>query len=125
MPLRNVINEICRHQLTYKIPPINSFDQFYNHIEDDAFQKLHFTHNGTQFYQDRFTAEDDSKAVIFANADIIEQVSYSNLMYIDASFKIDTSEDFKYQLMTVLVWIDDSVSKKVIFFFALIVQEFL
>ncbi|XP_018566110.1 uncharacterized protein LOC108907076 isoform X2 [Anoplophora glabripennis] len=108
VPLRNVINEICRHQLTYKIPPINSFDQFYNHVEDDAFQKLHFTHNGVQFYQERFTAEDDCKAVVFANADIVEQVSYGNLMYIDASFKIDTTEEFKYQLVTVLVWIEDS-----------------
>ncbi|KAJ8922979.1 hypothetical protein NQ315_001527, partial [Exocentrus adspersus] len=108
VPLRNVINEICRHQLTCKPPPMSSFEQFYNSIEDDTFQKLHFTHNGVQFYQERFTAADGARAVVFANVDIIEQVSHSNLMYIDASFKIDTGENFKYQLMTVLVWIDDS-----------------
>ncbi|KAJ8948023.1 hypothetical protein NQ318_003356 [Aromia moschata] len=79
---------------------INSFEQFYDHIEEDAFQKLHFTHNGRQFYQEKFIGDDDSRAIVFANGDIIAQVWHSNLMYVDASFKIDTNEEFKYQLVT-------------------------
>lgn len=110
VPLKNVINEICRNQLSYKIPPIHSFEQFYESIEDDNFQKLQFTHNGKQFYRDKFTTEDNSKAIIFAHKNTIDRVSDSQLMYVDASFRIDTNEKFKYQLVTVLVWVEDSVS---------------
>ncbi|XP_044758768.1 uncharacterized protein LOC123316650 [Coccinella septempunctata] len=109
VPLRSLINEICKHQLTQKVPPVNSFDDFYNIIEDDALQKFQFTFSGKQFYQERFTVEEEgTKAVVFANVDTIKKVSNSKLMYVDASFRIDTCENFNYQLVTVLVWIDDS-----------------
>lgn len=91
------------------MPQISSFEEFYDKIEEAIFQKLHYTSTNKQFYQEKFSAEDGSLAVIFCNPDIIEEVSSSKLMYVDASFKIDTTEDFKYQLVTVLVWIDDSV----------------
>lgn len=109
VPIRNVINEICRYQFsTGKQPQITSFQQFYDRIETDDFEKLHFTHSGQQFYQDKFTTDDGSFALVFCNAAILEQISDSEIMYVDASFKIDTEEDFKYQLVTVLVWLDDS-----------------
>ncbi|XP_025837118.1 uncharacterized protein LOC108735060 isoform X2 [Agrilus planipennis] len=108
VPLRNVINEVCRHQLAQKTPPINSFEDFYKHIEKDYFEKLHFTHSNQQFYQEKFHSDDGGMAIVFANSDVIQQLSDSKIMYVDASFKIDTHEDFKYQLVTVLVWIDDS-----------------
>ncbi|CAG9865450.1 unnamed protein product [Phyllotreta striolata] len=108
IPLRNVINEICRHQFNHKLVPITSFDVLYNYIEDDSFQKYQFTLEGTQFYQERFSTEDNAKAIVFANLDIIEEMSDSDLMYIDASFRIETNEPFSYQLVTVLVWIDES-----------------
>lgn len=109
VPLRSLINEICKHQLTQKIPHVESFNDFYNVIEDDALQKFQFTFTGKQFYQERFSVEEEgTKAVVFANVDTIKNVSNSKLMYVDASFRIDTSENFNYQLVTVLVWIDDS-----------------
>lgn len=108
IPLRNVINEICSHQVSYKTKTIKSFDDLYNYIEDDAFYKLQFTNFGAQFYQEKFTAEDNAKAIVFANANTIELMSESDLMYIDASFRIETEESFSYQLVTVLVWADDS-----------------
>lgn len=110
MPLRNVIHEICRHQLSHKPPVISTFDQFYDKIEDDIYKKLHFTHGSKQFYQEKFEAEDDSKAIVFANCETIEEVSYSKLMYVDASFRIDSTDQFKYQLVTILVWVEESVS---------------
>lgn len=108
IPLRNVINEICRHQFNHKLIPITSFDILCNHIEDDAYQKFQFTLEGAQFYQEKFTAEDNAKAIVFANLDTIEEMSDSELMYIDASFKIESGESFAYQLVTVLVWIEES-----------------
>ncbi|KAL3274269.1 hypothetical protein HHI36_015678 [Cryptolaemus montrouzieri] len=109
VPLRHLINEICKHQLTQKMPSIKSFDDFYNLIEDDSLQKFQFTYSGNQFYQERFTVKDEgTKAVIFANVETIKKVSQSKLMYVDASFRIDTGENFSYQLVTVLVWMDDS-----------------
>lgn len=110
VPLKNVINEICRHQLTYKLPVIQSFSQFFDLIEEDNFQKLQFTQNGKQFYQEKFTTAQNAQAIVFGNKDIIDQVSETQLMYVDASFRIDTSEDFKYHLITVLVWMENSVS---------------
>lgn len=74
------------------------------------FERLHFTHNGHQFYQERFATDDGGLALVFCNTAILDQVSESIIMYVDASFKIETEEDFKYQLITVLVWLDDSVS---------------
>lgn len=72
---------------------------------------MHFTHNNQQFYQEKFSCEEDgSLAVVFSNLQVIQEISDSKIMYVDASFKIDTCEEFKYQLITVLVWIDDSVS---------------
>ncbi|KAF5270622.1 hypothetical protein FQA39_LY01360 [Lamprigera yunnana] len=44
VPLRNVINEICRHQLMHKLKPVNSFEDFFSSIESDSYEKLHFTH---------------------------------------------------------------------------------
>lgn len=112
VPLRSLINEICKHQLAQKVPPVNSFADFYNMIEDDSLQKFQFTFSGQQFYQERFTvAEEGSMAIVFANVETIKKVSDSKLMYVDASFRIDTCEKFSYQLVTVLVWIDDSVSE--------------
>lgn len=109
VPLRNVINEICRHQLMHKTKPVNSFEDFFSWIESETFEKLHFTHHNQQFYQEKYhVAEDSSMAVLFGNTEIIQMTSESKVMYVDASFKIDTNEDFKYQLVTVLVWVDDS-----------------
>lgn len=108
--MRNVINEICKHQVSNKLPRITSFEEFYEKIEDECFEKLHFTNSNKQFYQERFRTEDGCMAVVFCNTDILESVSHSTLMYVDASFKIDTYEHFKYQLVTVLVWVEDSVS---------------
>jgi hypothetical protein len=108
VPLKTVINQICCQQMNLKSPPIYSFEQFYELIENDEFQKLHFTHSNKQFYQEKFSSGDGSKAVIFANCDTIEQVSNSKIMYVDASFKIDTFEHFKYHLVTILVWVTDS-----------------
>lgn len=110
VPLKNVITEICKHQLTYKLPVIQSFQQFFSLIEEDNFQKLQFTNNGKQFYQEKFISDLNSQAVVFGNRSVIEQLSDSQLMYVDASFGIDTNEDFKYHLITILVWVDDSVS---------------
>ncbi|KAJ8975669.1 hypothetical protein NQ317_003168 [Molorchus minor] len=87
VPLRNVINEICRHQLTYKIPQLNTFEQFYDYIEEDVLQKLHFTHTGKQFYHEKFVADDGSMAVMFDNSEVIEEVASSKLMYVDASLQ--------------------------------------
>lgn len=115
MPLRNVINEICRHQVSNKFPRITSFEEFYDKIESECYEKLHFTNTNKQFYQERFYTEDGCMAVVFCNTDIIETISHCTLMYVDASFKIDTFEDFKYQLLTVLVWMDDSVSDFTLF----------
>lgn len=110
IPLKNVISEICKHQFGYKLPDIQSFQQFCNLIEEDNFQKLQFTQNGKQFYQEKFIYDQHIQAVVFGNKQIIDQVSDSQLMYVDASFRIETNEDFKYHLITVLVWIDNSVS---------------
>ncbi|XP_044272549.1 uncharacterized protein LOC123016304 [Tribolium madens] len=108
VPLKTVINQICCQQMNLKSPPIYSFEQFFDQIENDEFQKLHFTHGHKQFYQERLTASDGGKAVIFANCETIEEISESKIMYVDASYKIDTSENFKYHLITVLVWISDN-----------------
>ncbi|CAH0563624.1 unnamed protein product [Brassicogethes aeneus] len=108
VPLRNVINEICRHQLSQKPPKIFTFDQFYDTIEHDVFKKLHFTHSGKQFYQEKFESEDGDKAVVFANCDIVDEVCGSKLMYVDASFRIDSVDSFDYQLVTTLVWVESS-----------------
>ncbi|KAK5641797.1 hypothetical protein RI129_010344 [Pyrocoelia pectoralis] len=109
VPLRNVINEICRHQLMHKTKPVTSFEEFYRTIELETYDKLHFTHGSQQFYQEKFLIrEDSSMAVLFANVETIQMVTMSTVMYVDASFKIDTSEDFKYQLLTVLVWVEES-----------------
>lgn len=111
MPIRNLINEICRHQVLTHHPTISSFADLFNFIDSDHFEKLHFTHTGQQFYHEKFHClDDDSMALVFANRDVIEEVSDCKLMYVDASFKIDTSEDFDYQLVTILVWVEDSVS---------------
>lgn len=102
---------MCRYQLSYKCPELESFDDFFDHIEEDTYQRLHYTCNNKQFYQERFSDENtNSKAIIFANCDVIRDVSYSNLMYVDASFKIESDDKFYYQLLTVLVWVDESVS---------------
>lgn len=117
VPLRNVINEICKHQVSCKLPRITSFEKFYEKIEDECYEKLHFTNTSKQFYQERFCTDDGCMAIVFCNMEVVENITMCTLMYVDASFKIDTFEDFKYQLVTVLVWIDDSVSydKKYIF----------
>ncbi|KAI4455840.1 hypothetical protein MML48_8g00009394 [Holotrichia oblita] len=108
VPLRNVINEICKHQVSCKLPRITSFEKFYEKIEDECYEKLHFTNTSKQFYQERFCTDDGCMAIVFCNMEVIENITMCTLMYVDASFKIDTFEDFKYQLVTVLVWIDDS-----------------
>lgn len=110
LSLRKVISEVCKHQLYQSDPVVSSFEDFYHNIELDRFEKLHFTTNYTQFYQDKFETEEGAKAVVFANGDVINNVSDSKLMYVDASFKIETIENFNYQLVTVLVWVEDSVS---------------
>lgn len=110
MPLKNIINEICRSPAATKTPTISHFSQLYDLIETDAFSKVHFTHSNRQFYQEKLSAPDGTKAIMFANLDTISQLSHSSIMYVDASYKIDTKERFKYQLVTVLVWNDESVS---------------
>ncbi|RZC37429.1 uncharacterized protein BDFB_000543 [Asbolus verrucosus] len=110
VPLKTVINQICCQQMSIKSPGIHTFEQLYEFIENDDFQKLHFTYTNKQFYQERFMGSDGSKAVVFANCETIEQVSDSKIMYVDASFKIDTKENFSYHLVSILVWVSDSVS---------------
>lgn len=118
LSLRNVISEVCKHQLYQNDPVVTSFEDFYHNIETDRFEKLHFTTNYTQFYQNKFETEDGAMAIVFANGDVINNVSDSKLMYVDASFKIETNENFSYQLVTVLVWVEDSVSNFFCFNFA-------
>lgn len=108
VPLKTVINQICCQQMNLKSPPIFSFDQFYDQIENDEFQKLHFTQGHKQFYQERLETGTGGKAVIFANCETIEEISESKIMYVDSSYKIDTTEHFKYHLITVLVWVTDN-----------------
>ncbi|CAH1967240.1 unnamed protein product [Acanthoscelides obtectus] len=102
--LRSVIFEVCRNYTTYEPP---TFEQLYKDIQTDIMYKLQFTLNGKQFYQNWFSSG-DSKAMLFANPDIVEELSSSQLLYVDASFKIDTSNQVKFQLVTVLMWISDS-----------------
>ncbi|KAF7281884.1 hypothetical protein GWI33_004085 [Rhynchophorus ferrugineus] len=106
VPLNKVINELCKHN-TADMPSVHSFDEFYNTIENDVYYRIHFIDNQKQFYQDKFETTDGAKAVVFSNSDIIRQYSDSKLMFVDASFNIDT-EDFYYQLVTVLVWVHES-----------------
>lgn len=113
MPLKRVINEICQYQSIQKLPTIYNFDQFYDLIETDLFSKIHFTNSGQQFYQEKLTASDGNKAVIFANIESIEQLSDSTIMYVDSSYKIETKEGFNYQLITTLLWVEESVSMNV------------
>ncbi|KAJ3653494.1 hypothetical protein Zmor_012743 [Zophobas morio] len=108
VPLKTVINQICSQQMNLKLPPIESFQHFFDIIENDELQKLHFTHTNAQFYQEKFASSDGSQAVVFANCETIEKISDSRIMYVDASFKIDTPEAFKYHLVSVLVWLTDS-----------------
>lgn len=108
--MRNVINEICKHQQFQQPPVVRSFEDLHKHIESERFEKLHFTLNSIQFYQEKFETDCGGLAIVFGNRKVIEQTSGSKVMYVDASFKIDTSENFNYQLVTVLVWVEDSVS---------------
>lgn len=110
VPLKTIINEICRQQPNMKTPQIKSFDEFYETIEEKRFEKLHFTYSNQQFYQEKFASSDGSRAVVFANKESITKYSYSKVMYVDSSFKIETIEDFGYYLVTVLVWVEESVS---------------
>lgn len=111
VPLRNVINEICKHQQFQQPPIVRTFDELYKNIESERFEKLHFTLDSTQFYQEKFQSDDcSSLAIVFGNRKVIEQTSGSKIMYVDTSFKIDSNETFTYQLVTVLVWVQDSVS---------------
>lgn len=110
VPLRNVINEICKHQHFRQPPAISSFDDLYKNIESQSFEKLHFTLDSSQFYQEKFETDCGGRAIVFGNRKVIEQTSGSKLMYVDASFKIESSEKFDFQLVTVLVWVEDSVS---------------
>lgn len=109
VPLRNVINEICRHQQFQQPPMVRSFEELYKSIESERFEKLHFTLNCVQFYQEKFETECGGLAIVFGNRKVIEQTSGSKVMYVDASFKIESNESFSYQLVTVLVWVEDSV----------------
>lgn len=110
VPLRNVINEICKHQQFQQPPIVRTFDELYKNIESERFEKLHFTLNSTQFYQEKFQTDCGSLAIVFGNRKVIEQTSGSKIMYVDTSFKIESNETFTYQLVTVLVWVQDSVS---------------
>ncbi|VEN47876.1 unnamed protein product [Callosobruchus maculatus] len=103
VPLKSVLQEVCHNHA--KCEPIYSFEKLAVDIEQDYMYKLQFTLTGKQFYQNQFTA-DDSRAIVFANLDIVEELSSSKLMYVDASFKIDCSDNF--QLVTILIWLNDS-----------------
>nr|XP_022906669.1 uncharacterized protein LOC111418369 [Onthophagus taurus] len=105
IPLRNVINEICKHQNPEKIPKISSFEQLFERIEDGAFERLHFTNDNKQFYQEKFSTENGAYAIIFSN---INKDVKSDLMYVDGSFQINNTESFEYHLITVLIWLDES-----------------
>lgn len=108
VPLRNVINEICKNQQFQQPPIVRSFEELYKNIESERFEKLHFTLNSAQFYQEKFQSDCGGLAIVFGNRNTIEQTSGSKIMYVDASFKIETNETFTYQLVTVLVWVEDS-----------------
>lgn len=108
VPLRVVMNDVCKQQLYHHV---STFEEFFESIETTRFERLHYTHNSHQFYQEKFATEDGAMAVLFANAHVLQQVSGSDLMYVDASFKIDSSESFRYQLVTLLVWMENSVSE--------------
>nr|CAI5859465.1 unnamed protein product [Callosobruchus analis] len=103
VPLKRVLQEVCRNHA--KCEPIYSFEQLAEDIERDYMYKLQFTRTGKQFYQTQFMA-DDARAILFANLDIVKELSSSKLMYVDASFKIDCSD--KFQLVTVLIWLNNS-----------------
>ncbi|XP_066158983.1 uncharacterized protein [Euwallacea fornicatus] len=105
LPLKVVIREICNWGPAQLPTTVNSFDDFYNRIENDEFCKIQFTDKDIQFYLDRFETEDGGKAVVFGNEEILQKYCHSELMFVDASFYIE-SELFPYQLVTVMVWAD-------------------
>lgn len=109
VPLKTVINEMCMQDII--LPRICSFQQFYNVIDKDEYKNIQFTYSDVQFYQEKFKASDGAMGVVFANRETIDGASDSKLMYVDASFKLGNKESFDYHLMTVLVWVSQSVSK--------------
>nr|CAH7764105.1 unnamed protein product [Callosobruchus chinensis] len=104
VPWKSLLQEVCDNQSKYK--PIYSFEELASNIEQRYMYKLQFTLTGKQFYQNQFIA-DDSRAILFANLEIVEELSTGKLMYVDSTFKIDYSN--KFQLVTVLIWLTDSV----------------
>ncbi|XP_060522909.1 uncharacterized protein LOC132699933 [Cylas formicarius] len=108
VPLKTVINQLCRYGSTNNFPKIKSFKQLYEQIEDACFSKIHYTFCGPQFYQERFMDEkNDAMAIVFANTEIIQKYSYSKLLYVDASFQV-LPDLFPYKMVTVLVWVHDN-----------------
>ncbi|CAH1154714.1 unnamed protein product [Phaedon cochleariae] len=108
VPLREIINIICRNPLLQSVPTVRSFEHLFNEIDKEAFEKFQFTFSGKQFFQEKITASDNTKAIIFANSHFVGEIMDSELMYVDASFNIDTNETFSYQLVTVLILVEDN-----------------
>lgn len=117
------MSEICKHQQFQKSPTVRSFEELYKNIETERYEKLHFTLHSIQFYQEKFETDCGGLAIVFGNRKVIERVSGSKIMYVDASFKIDNNENYNFQLVTVLVWVDDSVS--IIFYYHVIENKLL
>lgn len=107
LPLSAVVQEICKQGPAPPSPSVNSFEDFYKRVDQDEFNKIHFTDNRAQFYRDKFETSDGGKAIAFGNEKVIRQYSYSKLMLVDASFYIE-AQVFPYQLVTVFLWVEQS-----------------
>lgn len=51
LPLSTVVQEICKQGPAPPAPSVNSFEDFYNRVDQDEFNKIHFTDNRAQFYR--------------------------------------------------------------------------
>lgn len=51
LPLSAVVQEICKQGPAPPSPSVNSFEDFYKRVDQDEFNKIHFTDNRAQFYR--------------------------------------------------------------------------
>lgn len=107
IPLRKIMCDLCTPHPETELPRLKSFDDFFSTIENSIYKKVHFTLNENQFYQEKFESGDGAKGVVFANSEVVNRYSDSKIMFVDASFYIET-DAFFYQVLTVLVWVYDS-----------------
>lgn len=111
LPIRTVFNELCKTDLAIRVPSVINYMQLYDTIELESFARLQFTQTGKQFYQERLaTSDDTAHAIVFCNTELVERLSTAQLMFVDASFRMDCKDEEtgEYCLVTVLLWVDDS-----------------